>query len=115
MKYDLITKEDVKYYIKPSHILKQDHFYNFVSDIYDTFGLDAKYSINGFIVLSVSKAICRERHYFESDYDVVANEIIDNQKVEVKGLYNNEKPKLEHINLVHADDDELHKNNQLTQ
>ena len=38
LKYELITKEDIRYYIKPSHILKQDHFYNFVSDIYDIFG-----------------------------------------------------------------------------
>ena len=32
LKYELITKEDIKYYIKLSHILKQDHFYNFVSE-----------------------------------------------------------------------------------
>ena len=38
LKYYPITKEDIKYYIKPPQILKQDHFYNFVSDIYDKFG-----------------------------------------------------------------------------
>ena len=61
LKYELITKEDIKYYIKPSHILKQDHFYNFVSEIYDSFCCDAKYGINGFIGLLGSKAICKER------------------------------------------------------
>ena len=60
-------------------------------NIYDIFGCDAKYGINGFIGLLGSKTICRERHYFESDYDVVADEIINNQNVEVKGLYNNEQ------------------------
>ena len=34
--------------MKPSQILKQYHFYNFVSDIYDIFGCGAKYGINGF-------------------------------------------------------------------
>ena len=83
LEYELITKEDIKYYIKPSHAPKQDHFYNFVSDIYDIFGCGAKYNINGFIGLLGSKTICKERHYFESDYDVVADEIINNQNVEV--------------------------------
>ena len=109
LNYELITKEDIKYYIKPSHILKQDHFYNFVSDIYDIFGCDAKYGINGFIGLLGCKTICRERHYFESDYDVVADEIINNQNVEVKSLYKNDKSQFEHINLLNADDIELDK------
>ena len=49
LKYELITKEDIKYYIKPPHILKQNHFYNFVSEICDIFGCDAKNDIHGFI------------------------------------------------------------------
>ena len=109
MKYELITKEGIKYRIKPSHILKQNHFYNFASEIYDTCGCDAKYGINGFIGLLGSKTICREMHYFESDYDVVADEIINNQNVEVKSLYKNDKSQFEHINLLNADDDALDK------
>ena len=111
LKYDLITKEDIKYYIKPSHILKQDHFYNFVSEIYDIFGLDAKIAIHGFIGLLGCKTICRERNHFESDYNVVANEVINNENgaIQVKGLYKNGKSQFEHINLSNADDIELDK------
>ena len=92
LKYELITKEDIKYYIKPSRILKQDHFYNFVSEIYDSFGCEAKYGINGFIGLLGSKTICKERNYFESDYGVVANEVVnnnDNGSIQIRGVYKN--------------------------
>ena len=109
MKYKFITKEDIKYYVKPSHALKQDHFYNFVSHIYDIFGLDAKIAVNGSIGLLGSKQICKERHYFESDYDIVADETINKINVEVKGLYKNGKSQFEHIYLLNADDIELYK------
>ena len=109
LKYELTTKENIKYYIKPSHILKQDHFYNFVSEVYDIFDSDAKCAINGFIGLLGCKQICKERHYFESDYDIVANEVINNENVEVKGLYRNEATQFENINLLNADDNGLDK------
>ena len=109
LKYKAITKEDIKYYIKPSQILKQDHFYNLASDIYDIFGLDATIAVNGFIGLAGSKHICKERHYFESDYGTVADEIANDENVEVKGLYKNGKSQFEHINLWNAGDNELDK------
>ena len=110
MKYKVIAKEDINNYIKPSQfLLKQDHFYNFASDIYDIFGLDAKIAVTGFIGLLGSKIICKERHYFESDYDIVADEIINNESVEVKGLYKNGKSQFEHIDLLNADDNGLDK------
>ena len=90
-KYELITTENIKHYIKPSHILKQDHFYNFVSEIYDLFGCDAKYGINGFIGLLGCKTICKESNYSESDYDAVANDVVnnnDNGSVQIRGIYN---------------------------
>ena len=90
LNYKLIAKEDIKYYIKPSHILKQDHFYNFVSEIYDIFGCDAKYGINGFIGLLGSKTICKEKHYFERGYDAVAHEVVnnnDNDSIQIRGIY----------------------------
>ena len=110
LKYELITKEDIKYYIKPSHILKQDRFYNFVSEIYDSFGCDAKYGINGFIGLLGCKTICKERTYFESDYDAVANDVVNNNEngsIQIRGIYKNGKSQYEGINLLNADDDEL--------
>ena len=54
-----------------------------------------------------SKSICKERHYFESDYGVVADEIINNGNAEVKGLCKHQESQFEHINLLNADDDEL--------
>ena len=108
--YELITKEDITYYIKPSHILKQDHFYKFVSEIYASFGCDAKYCINGFIGLLGSKAIRKQRNVFESDYDAVANGVVnnnDNGSIQIRGIYKNEKSQYEDINLINADDNEL--------
>ena len=97
LNYEFVTKEDINYYIKPSQILKQDNFYNFESGICDIFDLDAKIAVNGFIGLLGSKQIGKERHYFESDYDIVADEIINNENVEVKCLYKNENPNLNMI------------------
>ena len=39
----------------------------------------------------------------------MANEVVNNVNVEIKGICNNEKPQIEHINLLNADDDELDK------
>ena len=48
--------------------------------------------MNGFIGLLGNKTICKERHYFESDYDAVANEIVNNENgsIQIGGIYNNE-------------------------
>ena len=111
-KYEYITKEDIKYYIKPSHILKQNHFYNFVSEIYDIFGCDAKNGMNGFSGLLGSTTICKERNYHESDYDAVANNVVnnhDNGSIQIRGIYKNGEFQFEDIHLLNADDDELNK------
>ncbi len=54
-----------------------------------------KEAINGFIGL-LGKSTCRSnKHYFETNYDVIANELINNENnVEITGIYpknNNEK------------------------
>ena len=110
LQYELITKYDIKYYIKQSHILKQDHVYNFVNEIYDVFGCDAKYGINGFTVLLGCKTSCKERNYLESGYDAVANDVVNNNyngSIQIRGIYKNAKSQYEGINLLNADDDEL--------
>ena len=71
--------------------------------------LNAKIAVNGFICLLGSKIACKERHYSESDYDIVADEIINKENVEIKNLCKNEKNHFEHINLLNADDNELKK------
>ena len=50
------------------------------------FGSDAKYGINEFIGLLGCKTLRRESNNFESNYNVVANEVINNENVEIKGI-----------------------------
>ena len=54
------------------------------------------------------KKICKERHYFESNYDIVANEVINNENIDVKGVYKKSTgSQFETINLLNADDNDL--------
>ena len=55
-------------------------------------------AVNGFIKLLCNNKVSEERHYFESDYDVVADEVINNDNVEAKGIYKNDKSQIEQIN-----------------
>ena len=47
--------------------------------------------------------------YFETNYDIAANELISNENVSVKGIYEEtvEHNELNSINLLNADDDAL--------
>ena len=48
------------------------------------------------------------RHYFESDYDVVANELINNtDSNEIKGIYPPNQTEAELVNLLNLSDCEL--------
>ena len=64
--------------------------------------------MNGFIgMLGRSKAKSTQ-HYFESNYDVVAHEFVNNEhKVEIKGVYQTPTAETEHVNLLNLSDDEL--------
>lgn len=112
LKYNLITKNDIKYQVKASCSLDQYHFKQFVRDVYDKFepthGNGGKLAINGFIgMLGKSKAKST-RHYFESNYDVVANELINStDNIEIKGIYPPNQTDAEHVNLLNLSDDEL--------
>ena len=52
----------------------------------------------GFIAtLGKSKAKSTQ-HYFESNYDVVANELVNsNNKIEIKGIYTPNQTETEHV------------------
>ena len=66
--------------------------------------------MNGFIGLLGCKTIWEERNYFESDYDAVANDIVnnnDNGSVQIRGVYKHEKSQYEGINLLNANGGEL--------
>ena len=114
LNYNLIKTENIKYQLKASYTLKQHHFEQFVLDVCEKFepthSNGGKRAINGFIGLlgkSKSKSV---QHYFESNYDIVANELINNSggTVEIKGIYEQSKTDdAGMINLLNLNDDEL--------
>ena len=106
--YKLITPGNIKYQMKASVALQPDHFNQFVLDVYDKFEPCGQQAINGFIGL-LGKSTCKsDKHYFESNYDVVANELINNENsVEIKGVYPQENNQTEYLNLLNVSNDEF--------
>ena len=104
--YELIDLENIKFQIKPSIVLKSNHFEDFVLKIYDKM-ICGKEAINGLIGLLGKSTYKSNQNYFETNYDVIANELINNENnVEITGIYpknNNETC----INLLNLDEDEL--------
>lgn len=45
----IISKENIRFMIIPRHTIKHNHFHNFVKDIFNLFGDQAKTAINGWI------------------------------------------------------------------
>ena len=102
----LITSEDIKYQLKTSMFLKPNHFKRFVLEVYDKFECP-KQAINGFIGLLGKSHITKHQHYFESDYNVIANEFVNNDDdIHVKGIckYNNNTTS---VNLVNLNENDL--------
>ena len=66
IKYNIITKENIKYCIHPSTILKQDNFSAFVYRIYKIFEEDAKVATNGFIGMLGIKNNNKAKHFYET-------------------------------------------------
>ena len=60
--------------------LKPNHFKQFVLDVYEKFECP-KQAINGFIGLLGKSKVTKHQHYFESNDDVVANELIHNDDI----------------------------------
>ena len=112
LKYSLISKEDIKYQVKASCSLEQYHFKEFVKDVYDKFepthANGGKLAINGFIGMLGKSKTKSTQHYFESNYDIVANELINNENnIEIKGIYQQSQNETNHVNLLNLSDDEL--------
>ena len=106
--YKLIRRERIKYQMKASVVLKPYHFKQFVLDVYDKFELCGKHTINGFIGLLGQSTCKSNKHYFESNYDVVANELINNDNnVEIKGIYPKDNNHTEYLNLLNLSEHEL--------
>ena len=106
LNYKLITSEDTKYQSKTSMSLKPNHFKQFVLDVYDKFECP-KQAINGFIGLLGKSHITKHQHYFESDYNVIANELVKNDdNILVKGIYK-ENNNTKSVNLVNSNENDL--------
>ncbi len=108
LNYKLIKPEDIKYQAKASIVKNPDHFKPFVSDVYDKFELCGKCAINGFIGLLGKSTYKSDKHYFESNYDVIANELINSENdIEISGIYPKENNCEKCLNLLNVNDDEL--------
>ena len=113
IKYKLIAVMDIKYQMKPSYTLKQNHFSTFVHDVYGKFeptyyGLPSggKKAINGFIGTLGKTHKKTTQEYFETDYNIVANEMLQNDNVEVSGIYDTtQHAGVNALNLLNMDDD----------
>jgi len=94
IQYNLINYSNIIYQLKPSFILKSDHFKDFVYDVYDKFeptydNSGGKMAINGFIGLLGKSHAKSNQEFFEKDYNIVVNEILNNNNVSVSGIYDN--------------------------
>jgi len=112
--YKLIKYENIIYQLKPSFTLKPNHFEAFVHDVYGKFepiydGSGGKMAINGFIGLLGKSHTKSNKEYFEINYDIVVNEILNNENVSVSGIYDhtNEINTLNSCNLLNLNDEML--------
>ena len=91
IKYKLINQENIIYQLNPSFTLKPNHFEGFVKDVYGKFEPTynkggGKLAINGFVGMLGKSEKKTSYEYFETNYDMVANEIINNKNVTVSGI-----------------------------
>ncbi len=108
LQFKLITEEDIKYQLKSSMCLKPDHFKQFVLDVYEKFGCP-KQAINGFIGLLGKSKTTTHQHYFESDYNVVANELIHNDDdIHIRGIFKENNDTVS-VNMLNSNNDDLQK------
>ena len=102
--YKFITSEDIKYQLKAPMSLKPNHFKQIVLEVYDK-SERPKQATNGFLILLCRSRSKKKQHYFESDYNAIANELVNNDdNIHVKGIYK-ENNNTKFVNLV-----ELNKN-----
>jgi len=106
LKYKLITEEDFKLQVKASKDLKPNQFNKFVLDVYDKFERPNQ-AINGFIGLLGKSKTTNHQYYFESDYNVVANELIHNEDdIHIRGIYK-DNDNTTSANLLNLHDEDL--------
>lgn len=90
----IIKNEDIKYEFLPTTILPGDYFKNFVNEIYEKFGTDAKQAINGFIGMLRINQSTKKDNYFFNDVESLfmhMNDSSDSTFRIIKNDYKNEK------------------------
>ena len=113
LKHSLISETDIIYQRKPSYVLPPDHFKQFVLDVYQKFeptcANGGKLAVNGFIGMLGKSQLTSTQHYFESNYDVVANELVNNSNsINIQGVYEtSSQVEGERHNLLNLQDHEL--------
>ena len=106
LSYKLITSEDIKYQLKPPMSLKPNHFKQFALEVHDKSECP-KQAINGFIGLLGKSHITKHQLYFEPDYNVIANDLVNNgDDIHVKGIYK-ENTNTKFVNLVSLNENGL--------
>ena len=106
LNYKLITSEDIKYQLKAHMSLNPNHFKPFVLEVYDKTECP-KQTINGLIGLLGKPNIPKHQHYFESDYNVIADGLVNNDDdIHAKGIYK-ENNNTKFVNLVNSNENDL--------
>ena len=86
--------------------MKPNHFNHFVSSVYEKFN-SPKQAINGSVGCLGQNNTKRTNVYFETDYNVVSNELINNDNnVEIHGVYKSTNKSSNH-NVLNMTEDEL--------
>ena len=108
LQFKLIAEEDIKFQLTSSMSLKPNHFKQFVLDVYDKFECP-KQAINGFIGLLGKSKFTKHQHYFESNYVVVANELIHNDEdIHIQCIFKENNATVS-VNMLNSGDDDLQK------
>ena len=113
LKHNVISETHIIYQIQPSYVLPPDHFKQFALDVYHKFepthANGGKLAVNRFIGMLGKSHLTSTQHYFESNYDVVANELINNSNsINIQGVYQtSSQVEGEHQNLLNLQDHEL--------
>ena len=106
LNYKLISSEDTKFQLKAPMPLKPNHFKQFVLEVYDKSECP-KQAINEFVVCLWKSHITKHQHYFGSDYNAIAHELVNNDDdIHVKGIYQ-ENNNTKFVNLVSLNENDL--------
>jgi hypothetical protein len=98
--------------MKSSYTLSGNHFTEFVAEVNEKFMNCNKQAINGFIGMLGRSVQKSTQHYFETDYDVMSEELVLNARsarssVHVRGIYPDDEDLTDDRNILNATTNEL--------